>query len=132
YTPVLYKLDVILKEKKKVRDRHSANFGLREFKPQGTQFSINDVVTFLRGKNESCVFPLTGHPPMDTESWRKLYRIAKTYGINHYRFHSWTPPKAAFDAADLEGIYIQSELPNWANFTVKDTVHTNFQYGEGK
>src|SRR5690606_26703885 len=62
YTPVLYKLDVILKEKKKVRDSHSTEFGLREFKPQGTQFSINDVVTFLRGKNESCVFPLTGHP----------------------------------------------------------------------
>ncbi|TZF83233.1 hypothetical protein FW774_13160 [Pedobacter sp. BS3] len=132
YTPALYKLAICIREKKQLCDSTSVVFGLREFKPEGTQFRINDVITFLRGKNESCVFPLTGYPPTDTAAWRKLFRIAKTYGINHYRFHSWTPPEAAFEAADREGIYIQAELPNWANFTVKDTFHTQFQYQEGK
>jgi len=42
--------------------------------------------------------------------------IAKTYGINHYRFHTLTPPEAAFEAADRLGIYIQCELPIWWAF----------------
>src|SRR5690606_4640550 len=95
-------------------------------------FTINGTTTFLRGKNDVCIFPLTGHPPMETAAWRRLYRIAKAYGINHYRFHSYTPPEAAFEAADLEGIYLQPELPNWASFTEQDTFHTNFQRREGK
>ncbi|MCB0276307.1 MAG: beta-galactosidase, partial [Calditrichaeota bacterium] len=66
-----------------------------------------------RGKHDAAVFPLTGHPPMDVDGWRGLYRIAKNWGINHYRFHSWCPPEAAFTAADLEGIYLQAELPFW-------------------
>lgn len=132
YTPSVYHLTVNLLNKKHVRHSKSTSFGLREFKTSGTQFSINNTITFLRGKNDGCIFPLTGYPPMETEEWRRLYRIAKTYGINHYRFHSYTPPEAAFEAADLEGIYIQCELPNWANFTLKDTFHTNFQYREGK
>jgi len=132
YHPFLYKLIVSLSDRKGLKDQFSTNFGLREFKATSTQFTINDVVTFLRGKNDACIFPLTGYPPMETAMWQKVFRIAKTYGINHYRFHSYTPPEAAFEAADLEGIYIQSELPNWANFNVKDTVQFNFQLGEGK
>jgi hypothetical protein len=38
--------------------------------------------------------------------------IAKSYGINHYRFHSWCPPEAAFEAADELGMYFQAEIPN--------------------
>jgi hypothetical protein len=130
--PALYHLTVNLYRNDRKQDNQTISFGLREFKASGTQFRINDVVTFLRGKNESCVFPLTGHPPMDTASWRKLYRIAKQYGINHYRFHSWTPPAAAFEAADVEGIYIQTELPDWSEVTRKDTALFTFQEREGK
>lgn len=132
YHPIVYQLAVSLKDKKVTTDQISTRFGLREFKATGTQFTINEVVTFLRGKNDACIFPLTGYPPMETAAWQKLYRIAKSYGINHYRFHSYTPPEAAFEAADLEGIYIQSELPNWADFNIKDTAQANFQYNEGK
>lgn len=132
YTPVVYELKIDLLNKKRIIDSRSASFGLREFKPSGTQFTINNTITFLRGKNDGCIFPLTGYPSTDTAAWRRLYRIAKTYGINHYRFHSYTPPEAAFEAADHEGIYIQCELPNWASFTSKDTFHTGFQFREGK
>ena len=38
--------------------------------------------------------------------------FTKAWGINHYRFHSWCPPKAAFEAADELGGYFQAELPN--------------------
>ena len=116
FEPVLYKLDVILKGKKNL-DAVTTNFGLRKFSTSGTQFTINGLKTFLRGKHDACVFPLTGHPPMDVESWRKIFRIAKSYGINFYRFHSWTPPEAAFQAADIEGIYMQPELSFWGSFS---------------
>jgi hypothetical protein len=54
---------------------------------------------------------------MDVESWQKIFRIAKSYNINFYRFHSWTPPLAAFEAADIEGIYLQPELPFWGSLS---------------
>ncbi|MCX6335309.1 MAG: beta-glycosidase, partial [Bacteroidia bacterium] len=116
FNPALYKLSIKLSEKE-LADTASVNFGMRKFTTKGTRFTINGAVTFLRGKHDACVFPLTGHPPMDVESWRKVFRIAKSYNINFYRFHSWTPPEAAFEAADIEGIYMQPELPFWGGFS---------------
>jgi hypothetical protein len=116
FDPALYKLGVILKGKK-VLDNTTLDFGMRKFSTQGTQFTINGTKIFLRGKHDACVFPLTGYPPMDVEGWQKVFRIAKSYNINFYRFHSWTPPLAAFEAADIEGIYLQPELPIWGGFS---------------
>jgi hypothetical protein len=113
YNRPLYKLTAVLSAGK-VKDAVSAEFGMRQFRTKGTQFSINDRITFLRGKHDAAVFPLTGYPPMDVSGWLKVFNVAKTYGINHYRFHSWSPPKAAFTAADQLGIYLQVELPFWA------------------
>lgn len=103
------------------RDAQTVIFGMREFAVNGTQFSINGRTTFLRGKNEAAVFPLTGFPSMNVEDWVRVYKIAKSYGINHYRFHSYCPPEAAFIAADQEGIYLQAELPFWGGLE-SDTV----------
>ena len=116
FNPALYKLSISLKSDK-VLDSDTISFGMRKFSTKGTQFTINGTKTFLRGKHDACVFPLTGHPPMDVDSWIKVFRIAKSYNINFYRFHSWTPPLAAFQAADIEGIYMQPELPFWGGFS---------------
>ena len=109
YDPALYRLEVELPG----YDRLSVDFGLRDFRAEGKHFAINGMTTFLRGKHDACVFPLTGHTAMDVETWRHYFRVAKSYGINHYRFHSWCPPEACFEAADIEGIYLQAELPFW-------------------
>ena len=116
FNPALYKLKVTLKGKK-VQEYEIVDFGMRKFSTRGTQFTINGTKTFLRGKHDACVFPLTGYPPMDVASWQKVFRIAKSYNINFYRFHSWTPPLAAFEAADIEGVYLQPELPFWGSFS---------------
>ncbi len=76
---------------------------------------INIVPIFLRGTVDCGIFPRTGACPMEEEEWLRIYRILKAYGLNHYRFHSWCPPDAAFRAADREGIYLQVELSNFAN-----------------
>nr|WP_319511141.1 sugar-binding domain-containing protein [uncultured Draconibacterium sp.] len=112
YNQPLYKLTAAVTGEG-IQDTKSETFGMRNFAVDGTQFSINGHTTFLRGKHDACVFPLTGHPPMDVEGWVRVFKIAKNYGINHYRFHSWCPPEAAFIAADREGIYLQPELPFW-------------------
>jgi hypothetical protein len=115
FDPIFYQLNVKL-QGEGVADSQTVTFGLRDFKTKGTQFTINGLTTFLRGKHDGCVFPLTAHTAMDTATWRKYFRIAKSYGINHYRFHSWCPPEACFEAADVEGVYLQPELPYWGGF----------------
>jgi hypothetical protein len=93
-------------------DLRSDRFGFREFLAEGVRFTINANPVLLRGEVSNAQFPLTGHPPMDKETWLKIFGLLKDFGLNHLRCHAWTPPQAAFDAADELGIYIQAELPN--------------------
>lgn len=97
----------------------------------GRQFYADGHPVFLRGKHDACVWPLTGHVPMDLESWRQYLGKCQRYGINHVRFHSWCPPEAAFTAADELGIYLQPELPFWGDFNAADTVLMTFLHKEG-
>ena len=92
-------------------DGRVVRFGMRKFAARGTQFTMNGRPVFLRGTLECSVWPLTGYPPTDVPAWQRIYRIMKSYGLNHIRFHSWCPPEAAFAAADVEGIMIQAEGP---------------------
>ncbi len=133
FSPEIYRFSFSLYDSEnKLIDEYLINTGFREFKTSSTNFTINGKKTFLRGKHDGCVFPLTGHPPMDTASWTKLFRIAQSYGINHYRFHSWCPPEAAFLAADATGMYLQPELPNWKSFEENESPeHLAFQRNEG-
>jgi beta-galactosidase/beta-glucuronidase len=110
FNPVLHPLVFQLS----TGDSKSVAVGLREISTQGTQFLINGRKTFFRGTLECCVFPLTGHPPTDVESWKRIIRTAKAYGLNLFRFHSYCPPEAAFVAADELGFYYQVETC-WAN-----------------
>jgi len=93
------------------RDSRTVRFGMRNFVAKATQFAMNGRPLFLRGTLECSVWPLTGYPPTDVSSWRRIYRVMKSYGLNFIRFHSWCPPEAAFAAADVEGIMIQAEGP---------------------
>jgi len=117
----VYKLDATISYKG-MKDSQVVSFGMRKFTADGTRFSINGRKTFLRGKHDACVFPLTGHPPMDTKGWLAVFQKAKDYGINHYRFHTWCPPEAAFEAADQLGIYLQPELPFWGGLDLDATA----------
>ncbi len=120
YEQPLYTLTAVISNGD-TKDSTKVPFGMRKFAVKGTQFTINGRTIFLRGKHEAAVFPLTGFTPMNIEAWVRVFRIAKSYGINHYRFHSYCPPEAAFFAADMEGIYLQAELPFWGGLE-SDTV----------
>lgn len=127
--PFLYKLTVrLLDADGEALDTHEMTVGLREFKADGDKFSINGTRTFLRGKHDGLIFPLTGFAPTSIEEWLRILGISKSYGINHYRFHTCCPPEAAFEAADILGIYMEPELPFWG--TVTDETYDNHNAAE--
>lgn len=115
FDPALYRLTATIKTDNGLQSEKQVSFGMREFGISGTRFTINGRPIFLRGTVENCQFPLTGYAPMDVAAWVRVYTIAKKYGLNHMRFHSYCPPEAAFEAADLVGFYLQPEGPSWAN-----------------
>ncbi len=93
-------------------DKKTTTFGMRKLTVNDNkQFVLNDRTIFLRGNLECCIFPLTGYPPTDIDSWERIFDILESYGLNHLRFHSWCPPKAAFAAADEAGFLIQVGAP---------------------
>lgn len=129
FTPVLYNLSVCL-ETNQNHDEKTVAFGMREISGEGNTLRINGRQTFLRGTLDCCVSPLTGHPAMDKEEWVKEFSVAKQWGLNHLRFHSWCPPEAAFRVADSLGLYLQVELPLWSLKVGKDSLTSRFLYKE--
>ncbi len=115
FDPALIKLSLNLSARsgdKSYNSSKQVDFGMREFSRKGKYIYINGKRVFLRGRTDSANYPLTGYPPMNKEDWLKLFRLLKSYGINHWRYHSWCPPKEALNAADELGVYLQPELPN--------------------
>ena len=116
FHPDLYSLDVNLVDKTSGQtDVTTTTFGMREFKTSGKHVLINGQPTFLRGTLECAIFPKTGYPATDLKEWLRIFTVARAHGLNHFRFHSWCPPKAAFDAADQLGFYLHVECSSWAN-----------------
>ena len=107
-------------------DESQIRFGMREFRANHAHFTNNSQPVFLRGTLECCIFPLTGYPAMQVEEWARIFSIARSYGLNHMRFHSWCPPEAAFQAADEAGFYLQVELPLWASDVGKNPPRDRF------
>ena len=129
FNPHLYDAEAELRIGKTTH-RKQATFGMRKLSNQRALLHINDRMMFLRGTLECCIFPLKGYPPMDREGWQKLYGAARDYGLNHIRFHSWCPPKAAFEVADEMGIYLQVELPLWVLTVGNDPKTVDFLFDE--
>jgi hypothetical protein len=123
FNPVVYNASVELcagASEEVMNDSQEMPFGMREVGVKGTQIVVNGKPVFMRGTLECCIFPLTGYPPTDIGSWRRIMKRVKEYGLNHIRFHSWCPPEAAFDAADEEGVYLQPEVSMWAGISSQE------------
>ena len=121
FHPILYHAKVMSRGKSE-----QTRFGYRKVRHNEGILKLNDERIFLRGNLECAIFPLTGYPPMEKSGWAKLIGQAKNYGLNHLRFHSWCPPKAAFEAADEAGFYFQVELPHWSLKVGEDENTTLF------
>jgi len=127
FNPTLYDLELSLGEEKAVR-----TFGMREIEKNKGKLQLNGRRIFLRGTLECAVFPQTGFPYMEKKPWLDIIQTAKNYGLNHFRFHSWCPPEAAFEAADELGFYLQVELPHWSLKVGEDEKTIGFLEKEGQ
>jgi hypothetical protein len=115
FNPVLYRATVTVVHER-AADSRKLTFGLREVTWKDKDLLINGRVVNLRTTHFGGDFPLTGYPATDVESWKKIIRACQAHGLNGMRFHSWCPPKAAFEAADELGFYLQPELGLWVPF----------------
>lgn len=116
FSPTLYRVKSTLTTTingMNVSSVRETDFGMREITSDSQGFVINGRPAFMRGKHDAAVFPHTGYPPMDVDEWIRILKIYKDYGLNHVRCHTWCPPLAAFEAADIVGIYWLPELPHW-------------------
>lgn len=109
FTPNLYEVQFTA--------RHGSTYfewkekvGFRNLTTTKNKILLNDKAVLIRGNLDCVHFPLTGYPSCKTEDWEKIFKKYKEFGLNTVRFHSWTPPRAAFEAADKLGIYIQTEI----------------------
>ena len=119
FNPNLYKLEMMIKDNEdKSRHIWTEKFGFRDFRVTDGKLTINGRRVFLRGTLDCAAYPLTGYPPTDRESWKKVFSACKAHGLNHVRFHSWCPPEAAFDVADEMGLYLEIKCSSWANQSV--------------
>ncbi|MFM7181744.1 MAG: sugar-binding domain-containing protein [Verrucomicrobiales bacterium] len=115
FSPALLRMEIALEANsanQKFAHQSVTRFAMRQFTRDGARLLNNGRQVFLRGRLDCANFPLTGYAPMGLEEWRRLLRITRHWGLNHWRFHSWCPPAAAFEAADELGFYFQVELPN--------------------
>ncbi len=120
FSSALYTLNVDCNGESK-----SVRFGIRTVSVREKRLFINDRPLSLRGTIDCAQYPLSGYPPVEKSVWERNFRIIKSYGLNHVRFHAWCPPSAAFDAADEAGIYVSVEMPLWINRDV-----TPLEYGD--
>lgn len=127
----MYKLFTVIKSRYGA-DTIYTTFGIRELSTKHADIFINNNRLFVRGNLECVIFPLKGYPPMKTDEWRELFKKAKSYGLNTFRFHSWCPPEQAFEAADEIGFYLQVELPHWNLKVGEDSSAFDFLRLEAK
>lgn len=113
FDPVVNRLTVEWLRDSVPQDRRTVSFGIRSFRREGKRLTLNGRPVFLRGTLDCCIFPLTGYPPTDHDGWRKVFGTAKAYGLNHIRYHSYCPPRAAFEVADEMGMLLHVETPVW-------------------
>ncbi len=130
YEPNLYSLELRLTSRAGA-DAVSTTIGVRDIGTRGTQFTLNGHPVFLRGTLECAIFPKTGYPSTNAGDWERIFRIARSYGLNAFRFHSWCPPEAAFVAADRAGFLLHVELPVWSQNVGKDAKLDDYMRAEG-
>ncbi|MDU1890361.1 MAG: beta-glucuronidase [Dysgonomonas sp.] len=129
FNPNVYKITCQLKsntDKAEYQHEKSVDFGMREVKQGKNHVILNNRPIHLRGNVENAVFPKTGYAPVKDAEWERIMLLMKDYGLNHLRFHSWCPPKAAFRMADKHGIYFEVEMPMWGKDAEQDEARYNF------
>ena len=96
-------------------------FGFRTWGVKGHSITLNGNRIFTRGNVENANFAKDGIPWMSKDEWARMLKpLRDEDGVDTIRFHTWCPPKAAFDAADELGMMLQPEAGIWTDSWMSD------------
>ncbi len=109
-TPILYDLEIILKDNKTRLQILNRKVGIREISIDGCVFKINKKPVKLRGVCWLEGHPLTGRA-MTKELWLQDLQLMKNANINAIRMTHWPPPPELLDYCDQMGFYVLDEVP---------------------
>lgn len=111
--PNLYKLKAILKQKEKLLDETSINFGFREvcFRPDG--FYINGRKTKLIGLNRHQSYPYVGYAMPEAAQKKDADILKFELGVNIVRTSHYPQSKHFLNRCDEIGLLVFEEIPGW-------------------
>jgi len=127
-TPRLHSATVRLVAGGRARDRLIQRFGLREITTRGNTLLLNGKPFYLRGFGDDNIEVINGVPLASKQVYLERLRKARAFGFNGVRFHSMTPVREYFEAADEVGILVMAELP--AAYTMYVLPHKEFLRNE--
>ena len=109
--PFLYRVQVTLRSDQGELDQMEERFAFKSGILAAAGYCCSTgLPTTSEGIPWGGVDPIEGVMPPRKAYYLNQYRVAKSYGFNHVRYHSWVPLKEAFQAADEVGIFIHGEL----------------------
>ncbi|MBP5639999.1 MAG: hypothetical protein J6X55_11005, partial [Victivallales bacterium] len=116
-SPFLYTLTLSLTS----HDGHEFDQAVRRWAPRvisvdSNRIYVNASPVYFCGVTEHCYFAETTNPHADREKYLHDLGVLRSAGFNFIRCHTWCPPEPFYDACDILGIFVQTELPSVYSF----------------
>jgi hypothetical protein len=114
-TPVLYKVIVLLKDKKRILYKTAEKFGFRTIEVRhGDGIYINNKKIRMKGINRHAFWPETGRS-LNREIDLMDVKLMKEMNMNSVRCSHYPPDKSFLEICDSLGLYVIDELAGWHN-----------------
>ena len=91
-------------------DERQLVFGLREVRTDGNQFLLNGRKVDFRGTHNGGDFPLTGYPPTDVESWKRIIRTCQQWGAEPHAVPLLVPARGRLHRRRRAGILLAAGM----------------------
>jgi beta-galactosidase len=130
--PVLYTLNIELRNNNAITEQVSKRFGFREIELKGNQLLVNGKAVKLRGVCRHEAHPLTGRV-ISAELSRKDAELYRAGNCNFIRTSHYPPCEEFLEICDELGLFVEVEAPvcwighhaneNWKKLNYRDTKY---------
>ncbi len=117
----LYKVTVLLENKKKIVDRYSLDVGIRTISVDNKHILLNGEPIFLKGFSKNIDFPIYGTGKVNPVTIKDI-ELIKWTGANSVRTAGFPHDEEFYKAADRNGILVIADFPAVGLFKTNDTT----------
>lgn len=110
--PELYMMEIAVKQGRKIFEKQTLNFGVRDYRFDSTGFYLNGRHLRIRGTNRHQEYPYVGYAIGPNADYRDALKI-KDAGFNFVRLSHYPHSEAFLDACDKLGILVMDAIPGW-------------------